>query len=183
MLPSDVDQYRVIDTDTHVIEPYDLWTSRLSVAKWGDKVPHVRVGRAPQEDALVLRRPSASAPRHRRRRPAGTSSRRTTRRRSRRGRSRHVGCRRPPGPHGRVRDLGAGAVPERGRLRRRQGARHRRSRADAGVRPGVQRLPDRLRLGRPQALHPDHGAAVLGHGPDRGRRSTGAPPTATRASS
>ena len=42
MLPSDVDQYRVIDTDTHVIEPYDLWTSRLSVDKWGDKVPHVR---------------------------------------------------------------------------------------------------------------------------------------------
>lgn len=39
MLPSDVDQYRVIDTDTHVIEPYDLWTSRLSVDRWGDKVP------------------------------------------------------------------------------------------------------------------------------------------------
>ena len=42
MLASDVDAYRVIDTDTHVIEPYDLWTSRLDVGKWGDKVPHVR---------------------------------------------------------------------------------------------------------------------------------------------
>ena len=29
MNPSEVDQYKVIDTDTHVIEPYDLWTSRL----------------------------------------------------------------------------------------------------------------------------------------------------------
>src|SRR5436190_20042120 len=51
MLPSDVDQYRVIDTDTHVIEPYDLWTSRLSVDKWGDKVPHVRWDERRQEDA------------------------------------------------------------------------------------------------------------------------------------
>jgi hypothetical protein len=51
MLPSDVDQYRVIDTDTHVIEPYDLWTSRLSVAKWGDKVPHVKWDDKHQEDA------------------------------------------------------------------------------------------------------------------------------------
>lgn len=51
MQPSDVDQYRVIDTDTHVIEPYDLWTSRLSVDKWGDKVPHVRWDENLQEDA------------------------------------------------------------------------------------------------------------------------------------
>jgi hypothetical protein len=51
MLPSDVDQYRVIDTDTHVIEPYDLWTSRLSVAKWGDKVPHVKWDEKLREDA------------------------------------------------------------------------------------------------------------------------------------
>jgi predicted TIM-barrel fold metal-dependent hydrolase len=31
---------RVIDTDTHVIEPPDLWTSRLP-AKWGDRRPQV----------------------------------------------------------------------------------------------------------------------------------------------
>src|SRR4051794_7897958 len=31
----------IIDTDTHVVEPPDLWTSRLS-SKWGDRVPHVR---------------------------------------------------------------------------------------------------------------------------------------------
>jgi uncharacterized protein len=36
------DKIKVIDTDTHIVEPYDLWTSRISVAKWGDKVPQVR---------------------------------------------------------------------------------------------------------------------------------------------
>lgn len=35
------DQYRVIDIDTHLTEPADVWTSRLS-KKWGDRVPHVR---------------------------------------------------------------------------------------------------------------------------------------------
>jgi predicted TIM-barrel fold metal-dependent hydrolase len=30
----------IIDTDTHVVEPPDLWTSRIS-SKWGDLVPHV----------------------------------------------------------------------------------------------------------------------------------------------
>jgi predicted TIM-barrel fold metal-dependent hydrolase len=35
-------QYRVIDIDTHVVEPYDLWTSRLSAQKYGDKIPQVR---------------------------------------------------------------------------------------------------------------------------------------------
>ena len=33
---------RVIDTDSHVIEPADLWTSRIA-SKWGDAVPQVAV--------------------------------------------------------------------------------------------------------------------------------------------
>lgn len=33
---------RVIDVDSHVTEPADLWTSRMSVAKWGDQIPHVK---------------------------------------------------------------------------------------------------------------------------------------------
>lgn len=33
---------RVIDTDTHVTEPPDLWTSRVA-KKYGDQVPHVEV--------------------------------------------------------------------------------------------------------------------------------------------
>src|SRR5439155_16564686 len=31
----------IVDTDTHVVEPADLWTSRLP-KKWGDEVMHVR---------------------------------------------------------------------------------------------------------------------------------------------
>jgi predicted TIM-barrel fold metal-dependent hydrolase len=42
MTASILDDIQVIDTDTHVIEPADLWTSRVSVKKWGDRVPHVR---------------------------------------------------------------------------------------------------------------------------------------------
>ncbi len=34
------DRYRVIDVDTHISEPHDVWTSRVS-KKWGDLVPHV----------------------------------------------------------------------------------------------------------------------------------------------
>ena len=30
----------IVDVDTHISEPYDLWTSRVA-SKWGDQVPHV----------------------------------------------------------------------------------------------------------------------------------------------
>lgn len=46
-----VKDFKVIDTDTHVIEPYDLWTSRISVKKFGDKVPHVKWDPGMNEDA------------------------------------------------------------------------------------------------------------------------------------
>jgi predicted TIM-barrel fold metal-dependent hydrolase len=45
------EEFKVIDTDTHIIEPYDLWTSRISQKKWGDNVPHVRWDEKKQEDA------------------------------------------------------------------------------------------------------------------------------------
>jgi predicted TIM-barrel fold metal-dependent hydrolase len=35
------ERYAVADVDSHIIEPPDLWTSRIS-AKWGDLVPHVK---------------------------------------------------------------------------------------------------------------------------------------------
>ncbi|MEE2033186.1 amidohydrolase family protein [Rhodococcus chondri] len=38
----DLRDIKIIDTDTHVVEPPDLWTSRVSTKKWGDLVPHVR---------------------------------------------------------------------------------------------------------------------------------------------
>ena len=34
------DRYQVIDVDSHISEPADLWTSRVS-KKWGDAVPHI----------------------------------------------------------------------------------------------------------------------------------------------
>ena len=46
-------EIKVIDVDTHVIEPYDLWTSRISVKKWGDKVPHVVWDEKAQRDAWM----------------------------------------------------------------------------------------------------------------------------------
>ena len=36
------DRIKVIDVDSHVMEPPDLWTDRISTLKWGDQVPHVR---------------------------------------------------------------------------------------------------------------------------------------------
>ena len=33
--------YNVVDIDTHIVEPPDLWTTRMS-KKWGDLVPHVK---------------------------------------------------------------------------------------------------------------------------------------------
>ena len=35
------DRIQVVDADSHVSEPYDLWTSRVSTKKWGENVPHV----------------------------------------------------------------------------------------------------------------------------------------------
>jgi uncharacterized protein len=45
-----LDDIQVIDTDTHVTEPADLWTSRISTQKWGDKVPHVKWDAKSQEE-------------------------------------------------------------------------------------------------------------------------------------
>ena len=46
-----VERIKVIDSDTHVSEPEDLWTSRVSVAKWGDMVPHVQWDPEKNEEA------------------------------------------------------------------------------------------------------------------------------------
>lgn len=39
--PALCERFAVADVDAHIIEPPDLWTSRVS-SKWGDLVPHVR---------------------------------------------------------------------------------------------------------------------------------------------
>jgi predicted TIM-barrel fold metal-dependent hydrolase len=43
------ERYAVADVDSHIIEPADLWTSRVS-STWGDLVPHVRFHERRQED-------------------------------------------------------------------------------------------------------------------------------------
>src|SRR5258708_7363973 len=37
----EIARYPIIDVDSHISEPGDLWTSRVS-KKWGDLVPHVK---------------------------------------------------------------------------------------------------------------------------------------------
>ena len=51
----DVRALKVIDTDTHVSEPPDLWTSRVP-AKWNDVVPHVEFNAADRPQPLEDRR-------------------------------------------------------------------------------------------------------------------------------
>jgi len=48
-----LDQIPIVDTDTHLVEPPDLWTSRMS-GKWGDLVPHVVWDEAAQEEAWFM---------------------------------------------------------------------------------------------------------------------------------
>ena len=43
------ERYAVADVDSHIIEPADLWTSRVP-SRWGDLVPHVRFHERRQED-------------------------------------------------------------------------------------------------------------------------------------
>ena len=47
------ERYAVADVDSHIIEPPDLWTSRVS-SKWGDLVPHVRFHERLQEDRWYI---------------------------------------------------------------------------------------------------------------------------------
>ena len=48
-----LDDVRIIDTDTHIIEPADLWTSRVP-KKWVDLVPQVRWDPEGGEDVWML---------------------------------------------------------------------------------------------------------------------------------
>jgi uncharacterized protein len=49
-----IEQIPVIDTDTHVVEPPDLWTSRLP-ASWGDLVPRVEWDETNAEQAWFIK--------------------------------------------------------------------------------------------------------------------------------
>ena len=45
--------YTIIDTDTHITEPADVWTSRVP-AKWRDRVPRVEWDTKANEEAWFL---------------------------------------------------------------------------------------------------------------------------------
>ncbi len=49
----EVKALRVIDCDTHVIEPYDLWTSRVS-SRFQDQVPHVVWNEERRQDVWTM---------------------------------------------------------------------------------------------------------------------------------
>ena len=172
------ERFKVIDVDTHITEPADTWTSRVS-ARWGDAVPHDRaqstattsgcidgqaLGQARQYRDGRLRRgcrtgpppTTTCTPRRRTRRPAWPSW--TSSRSMRRCSTRTSGD----------------SAPGLARLRR-PGVR-------VGVRAGLQRLPDRLRLGRPRPAAADRLAAVLGRRASPSPRSSDASPPATGAS-
>jgi predicted TIM-barrel fold metal-dependent hydrolase len=53
------ERYAVIDVDTHLTEPPDLWTSRVA-SKWGDAVPHIE--RWGEKDMWVINGRAAGAP-------------------------------------------------------------------------------------------------------------------------
>jgi len=53
------DRFRVIDVDTHLTEPPDLWTSRVP-QKWGDAIPHIE--RWGEKDMWVIAGHAAGAP-------------------------------------------------------------------------------------------------------------------------
>jgi predicted TIM-barrel fold metal-dependent hydrolase len=36
-----LDNFEIIDTDTHLMEAPDLWTARLPATRWGDAIPHL----------------------------------------------------------------------------------------------------------------------------------------------
>ena len=149
----------IIDADTHLTEPPDVWTTRVPAA-----VPRPGAARGAQRRGsrrVGARRHAVQQPRaHRGRGLAGAVPRRSE---DLRGVPPGlVRRRRAPRVHGRGRDLGAGALPERRRLRQPALPQHPRRRAEAGVRARVQRLPARLGVGRrPPPAH-DHVAAVLG---------------------
>ena len=53
------DRFRVIDVDTHLTEPPDVWTSRLP-KKYGDSIPHLE--RKGPKDMWFINGKAAGAP-------------------------------------------------------------------------------------------------------------------------
>jgi predicted TIM-barrel fold metal-dependent hydrolase len=48
-----IGEIQIIDADTHLVEPPDLWTSRLP-SRWGDMIPHVKWDAGQEEEAWFV---------------------------------------------------------------------------------------------------------------------------------
>ena len=155
----------IIDSDSHVTEPADVWTARVP-KKYVDDVPHVE--RIDGADIWVLQNKrigsvGTSAPGGMADLPPELPAD------LRRLPPRRLECDGPAGLHGRGGHLGPGALPQRRGFRQRELPRHGRRRAQALERAGLQRLSDGVVWGGfpaapRRARHP-----VLGCGGHRAR--------------
>lgn len=48
------ERIKIIDADSHISEPADLWTSRVSTQRWGELVPHVQFDESIKEDRWYM---------------------------------------------------------------------------------------------------------------------------------
>ena len=167
MSGSVIDDIPIIDADTHVVEPPDLWTSRVS-SKWGDLVPHVEWDEDKEEEAWYT---GSAAPRRGRRSGDGRLARAPAVPPAsiQRHRPEVVERHRAGRADGHLRRAVAGPLSQRRRVRRQEHRQHGRHRPPAGLHPGLQRLPRRLQQRSARPLHPRDRAAVLGSRRDAGR--------------
>ena len=55
------DRIKVIDVDTHIPEPGNIWTDRVSEKKWGDQIPHVGVDEDGVKTWIIGGKPASRA--------------------------------------------------------------------------------------------------------------------------
>ena len=151
------ERFEVIDVDTHITEPADTWTSRVS-RRWGDAIPHI--DRVDGKDVWMVNGQRWAKPGNTAMAgfdgtlPEGPATYEDM----------HPAAWEPaPVSHSWMSNESAlrSSTQYRG-LRGWRLARPRRRRVRLGVRAGIQQLPDGLRLRRPRPAAPDRVAPVLG---------------------
>ena len=172
------DRFDIVDVDTHITEPPDTWTARMP-SKWGEAIPHIE--RIDGFDIWVVNGTPYAKPGNTAMAgfdgtlPDGPATYDDM----------HPAAWDPVARVAFMDEQGIDAqvlYPEPGRVRgrgvarsRRRGLRHRRG-------AGLQRLPDRLRVGGPRSAAPHRVGAVLGRRARPSPRSSGRSATATAAS-
>ena len=172
---------QIVDADTHLVEPPDLWTARMP-SRWGDVVPHVRWDEQHQEEAWFVGdqrlAPVAAAAQ------AGWSEYPPD----------HPRCWTDADPAtwdpklrlGRMDEYGIHAqvlYPNVALFSSAMLQEVDEPSVQLAMRAGLQRLPDRVRERRARPLPSDDLAALLGPRRDARRRCSAAPTPGTGASS